>query len=192
MKIIGLGYNYKISFPDGNYPKEPVIFLKTPNTLICNGENIIYPQNVDKVWVEAELAIIYGYGYAIANDITAENIDGRDHHLARSKSLQTFCPISEVQTLVNNPDNLHYRTWINDKLVQDANTKDMIYGCKEILKIVNTHIPLEVGDIILTGTHPGYTNLGEKGHIMTDGVIHKGDNVKIEFEHLGTLENNVI
>lgn len=191
-KIIGLGYNYKICYSNGNYPKEPVLFLKGENTLIHNGDSIIYPKNVDKVWIEGELAIIYGIGYAIANDITAENIDKRDHHLARSKSLDTFCPISDYVIDDINPDNLNYKTYLNGKKIQDANTRDMIFNCEEIIDIISNNISLNVGDIILTGTHPGYTKLGEKGHIMTDGIIKCGDVIKIEFEKLGNLENEVI
>lgn len=191
-KIIGLGYNYKISYPDGNYPAEPVIFLKGNNTLIGDGDSIIYPKNVNKVWIEAELAYVVGEGYTIANDVTAENIEGRDHHLARSKSLDTFCSISSIRRKYIDADNLNYKVWINDKLVQDANTGDMIWGTHTIIWKLSNIMTLNEGDIILTGTHPGYAKLGEVGHIMTDGIIKRGDVIRIEFDELGILENEVI
>lgn len=191
MKIIGLGYNYKISYPDGNY-KEPVVFLKGENTLIGDGDNIIYPYHVTKVWIEAELAYVVGEGFTIANDITAENIYERDHHLAKSKSRDTFCPLSSIRRKNIEVDDLNYKTWINDKLIQEANTKDMIMNSGEVIKMISDIMSLDDGDIILMGTHPGQTGLGQKGHIMTDGIIKPGDHIKIEFDELGILENDVV
>jgi len=193
MKIIGLGLNYKQCYQDGSY-KEPVLFLKGDNTLLFNNGDIIYPEFVDKVWVEAELAIVVNYGFTFANDITAENVDDRDHHLARSKSLDTFCPIfNKIVTFDSiNPYYQRYKTYINDKLVQDASTEDMILNYKQVLRFVSNKMKLNSGDIILTGTHPGSATLGNKEHIMTDGIIKKGDIVRIEFPNIGVMENRVI
>ena len=192
MKIIGLGYNFKISYPDGNYPEEPVIFTKASDTIIGDGDNIIYPEKVDKVWIEAEAAYVVGEGWTIANDVTAENVLGRDHHLARSKSMSTFCPMSGIIKSHISEKDLNIRTWINDKLVQDFNTSDMIWNLNDVIWKLSNIIRLNKGDVILTGTHPGNAKLGEKGHIMTDGIIHRNDKIKIEIDELGTLENWVI
>ena len=107
-KIIGLGLNFKECYSDGQFPSEPIMFLKGPNTLIGHKQKIVYPKNINYAWAEAELVIVikskaksisqqeakdYIFGHTIGNDITAENIYNRDHHLARSKSIDTFAPI---------------------------------------------------------------------------------------------------
>lgn len=205
-KIVGIGLGYKKSYENSIYPSEPVIFLKGTNSIIYNGDNIIYPNNVSKVWAEGELAIIIGkdckniektevneyiLGYTIANDITADNIYGRDHHLARSKSLDTFCPLGPQIVKDINPDNLQYKTFINSKLVQEANTKDSIYTCYEIVSMISKLMTLYKGDIIISGTHPGHSK-SYIGHLEEVGIIKPGDYIRIEFEDIGTLENDVI
>lgn len=206
-KIIGLAIAYKKSYPNGDYPEEPLLFLKANNAFITHGENIVYPDNVESVWVENELAIIvskkcknvrpenaqdYILGYTIGNDITARNICNRDVHLARSKSLDTFCPVGPH--IVNGIDtsDLYMKTWINDKLVQDAKTSDRIYTDYEVLSIVSRLITLEKGDVLLTGTHPGKIAELYLASVQIDCIIKPGDHVKMEIENIGTLENKVI
>lgn len=188
-KIIGLGYAFKDSYPEKCYPTEPVIFLKGTNTIVYNGDNVIYPKNVSKVWMEGELAIVMGEnntikGYTISNDITAENLYERDHHLARSKSFNTFCPIGPK--IVNDIDanNLQIMSFLNDNLIQHYNTNNRIYTNEEIVSMISEIMTLYPDDIILTGTHPL--------NIMTNGVLHKGDIMRIQIDEIGILENKVI
>lgn len=205
--IVGIAIAYKKSYPDGNYPNLPLMFLKGPNTFIYHNDNIVYPNNIASAWVENELAIVikkklkdiepneapdYIEGYTIANDITASSIYGRDVHLAMSKSIDTFCPVGPyIETDLDTSD-LYMKTWINDKQVQDARTSERIHTDYDIVSIVSKFITLNEGDIILTGTHPGkYANQYEAS-VQTDCIIKKGDNVKMEIEGIGILENKVI
>lgn len=202
-KIIGLGLCFKDSYPNGRYPDEPILFLKGTNTLIGHQQNIIYPNFIEFAWMEAELAIVikktckriaptdandYILGFTIANDITAQNIRELDHHLARSKSCDTFCPVGpHLETELDTSD-IEFCSWLNGKKIQHANTKDRIFTDPEILSIVSKLITLYPGDIILTGTHPG----SPPGKIMEKGIIKSGDNIKIKFDGIGTLKNEVI
>lgn len=188
-KIIGLGLSYKISYPDGNYPKEPILFLKGPNTLVYNKSVVIYPKNINTMWMEGELAIIMDKdnqikGYTLANDITAENLYCRDHHLARSKSFNSFCPIGPDIVKDIDANNLHIRSYLNGKLVQDWNTNGNIFKVDVIISMISRIMTLKKDDIILTGTHP----VG----VMEYGKVHVGDTMQIECEEIGILENRVI
>lgn len=205
--IVGIAIAYKKSYPDGNYPDLPLMFLKGPNTIIQNHDNIIYPHNVSSVWVENELAIVIGKklrnvepedaddyikGYTIANDITASSVYGRDVHLAMSKSIDTFCPIGPHIVSDIDTSNLYMKTWINEKLVQDARTSDRIHTDRNIVSIVSKFITLQNGDVILTGTHPGREANLYNASVQTDCIIKPADDVKMEIENIGILENKVI
>ena len=206
-KVIGLAIAYKKSYPDGNYPDEPLLFIKGNNAFVRHNENIVYPQNVESVWVENELAIIIGkkgkhikpedaheyiYGYTIGNDITARNICDRDVHLARSKSLDTFCPVGPYMIDDIDTSDLYMQTWINDKLVQNARTSDRIYSDYDIVSMVSQNITLEPNDIILTGTHPGAIANVYEASVQTDCEINIGDVIEMEIENIGILRNKVI
>ncbi|MCK4664395.1 MAG: fumarylacetoacetate hydrolase family protein [Bacteroidales bacterium] len=202
-KIIGLGLNYKESYTNGEYPNEPILFLKGTNALIGHQEKIIYNPNIKYAWMEAELVIVikkitknitfgeaedYIFGYTIGNDITAENIYNLDHHLARSKSIDTFSPIGpHIETKINTSD-IRIYSWLNGKKIQKTTTANRINTDAEIVSKISKLITLYPGDIILTGTPPGE---GAE-HIMNVGIIHPGDYLKIEIEGIGILENEVI
>ena len=142
--VIGLAYNYKdlVGFSD-NY-QEPLIFFKSPASVIGSKDTICIPsrlKQVDRVWVEVELAIVLRkylfkatlsdlddaiLGVTIANDVTANNVDNRDHHLARSKSLPTFCPIGDYLIQDLNTNSLQMTTIINGITTQKGNTSNRI------------------------------------------------------------------
>jgi 2-keto-4-pentenoate hydratase/2-oxohepta-3-ene-1,7-dioic acid hydratase in catechol pathway len=183
LKVIGVGLNYKGLASEG---KKPVIFMKSESSIIRNGDCIRLPLNFDRVWAEAELAIIVGKnttvrGYTVANDVTAENLYGRDHHLAQAKCLDTFCPLGEEIEPID-LDDLYIRTFINGKQCQDGNTRDMINKPKELLKYISKYMKLYEGDIILTGTPSGWL----------DTTIKTGDTVRVCVENIGEVENLVI
>jgi len=202
-KVIGLGLNFKESYPNGKYPSEPVLFLKGNNSIIGQNEPVVYPSDIKYAWMEAELAIVIKskskhlsveearkaiLGYTIGNDITAENINERDHHLARSKSIDTFAPIGpHIETDLDTSD-IRITSWLNNEKVQETTTAHRVYSDAEIVSKISALITLFPGDVILTGTAPGK---GEN-HIMTAGVIQPGDTMRIEIEGIGILENRVL
>jgi 2-keto-4-pentenoate hydratase/2-oxohepta-3-ene-1,7-dioic acid hydratase in catechol pathway len=197
--VIGLAYNYKdlVGFSD-NY-EEPLVFFKSPTSVIGGKDSILIPsrqKRVDKVWVEVELAIVLKkylfkatladlddaiLGVTIANDVTANNVDNRDHHLARSKSLPTFCPIGDYLIQDLNTSSLQMSTIINGVTTQKGNTINRICNDYESLLFLSSLMPLYPGDLILTGTPKG----------ALSSLIKPGDDVKLEIEKIGSL-NNII
>jgi len=197
--VIGLAYNYKdlVGFSD-NY-QEPLVFFKSPASVIGSTESISVPsrlKQVDRVWVEVELAIVlrkYLYkatlsdlddailGVTIANDVTANNVDNRDHHLARSKSLPTFCPIGDYLIPNLNTNSLQMTTIINGVTTQKGNTVNRICNDSESLLFLSSLMPLYPGDLILTGTPKG----------ALSSIIKPGDDVKLEIEKVGSLNNKI-
>jgi len=195
-KIIALGYNYKdLIGPQEKY-QEPVIFFKPPSSVIAHNDTIKIPNEKQKVWVEIELAIIinkecknvsedqahnYILGYTIGNDITTENINNRDHHLARSKGWDTFCPIGPCIKINIDTNDLRLITRINGEVFQNSSTKNRILNNNESIALVSSFMTLNPGDIILTGTPANAEN----------SVITDGDTVELEIQNIGTLKNTV-
>ena len=196
-KVIALAYNYKsLVGKDDNFD-EPLFFFKSPTSLVEHQGNVLYPDFSNNTWLEAELSIVIGakgknitieevddyiLGYTCGNDITCENIHNRDWHLARSKGLDTFCPLGPHLIKNLNTESLSIKSYINDKMVQNSNTSDRILNDKQSVCLISKYITLYPGDVILTGTPAG----------ATDAIIKRGDQIKIEIENIGTLINTVI
>lgn len=186
-------------------PSEPVLFPKTPNVLIGPDEPIILPAFVNDYGFEncrtdheAELAIIirdriknlpadeamdHIFGFTCFNDISQRNLQKGDKAgWYRGKSLDTFGPIGpEIvpPAMLADPQNLDIRCRLNGQVVQDSNTRHMIFPIPEIIAFVSKNFTLEAGDIIITGTPSGVSPL------------QHGDVVEVEIEHIGTLRNPV-
>lgn len=178
-----MGLNYKGVGVEG---KKPVIFMKSPSSIIHNGEYIVIPFGMTRVWAESELAIIMGKnnsirGYAVANDVTGENLYERDHHLVQSKAADTFCPLGD-ETEPIDITNLYVRTYINGKICQDGSTNDMIYKPENLVEYILNYMKLDEGDVILTGTPTGWL----------ETTIKSGDEVKVCVEGIGEVTNPVI
>ena len=195
-KIIALGYNYKDLVGDLHSYNEPVIFLKPPSSVITEKDTIEIKSGL-KTWTEVELAIVVGkkatcvskenaadfiFGYTVANDVTSQNILNRDHHLARSKGWDTYCPIGNfIVTDVDTSDLKMYNK-INGKIFQNSTTKNRILNDLEIIALLSSVMTLNPGDVILTGTPANAEN----------SVIKNGDKVEVYIEGIGSLTNNVI
>jgi len=193
--IIALGYNYKDLVGEKSTFQEPVIFLKPSSSIIGPNDTIHIFKNI-KTWAEVELAIIIGrkcknipanearqyiFGYTIGNDITMNNIHGRDHHLARSKASDTFCPLGPFIETSLNSKNLALTNRINGRIFQQSNTSNRILDDNEIIQLVSKYITLFPGDVILTGTPANAEN----------SIIRDNDSVVLEIENLGQLVNHV-
>ena len=195
--IVCLAFNYKDLVGEKTSYDEPLVFLKAASTLIDENAAIGKPGWVSSMWVETELAIVVSkalhkasieeasqaiLGVTIANDVTAANLYGRDHHLARSKSLPTFCPVGSILTTDINTENLRITTMINGKLTQESTTANRILNDIESLSLVSKYIPLLPGDIVLTGTPAG----------AMDSIVNEGDLVLLEIENIGSLSNSIV
>lgn len=194
--VVGLAYNFKDLVGPRTTYEEPLLFLKSPACLIGHKASIELPTSCQKVWAEVEIALVIGrtifqptiqeaasaiFGWTVANDVTAENNFKRDHHLARSKSLATFCPIGPYLITGTPNQNIQLKTKINGTVTQNGNSKNRILTDLEAVMLVAKVMPLCPGDVILTGTPKG----------AMDSQIHAGDTVCCEAENFICLENSV-
>ena len=194
-KIIALGYNYKDLVGDRENYDEPVIFFKPPSAVTGPAGEIVLRED-RKVWTEVELAIVIGktcrnvtvdeapdhiLGHTIANDVTMSNCNGRDHHLARSKGWDTFCPLGPAIVTGADTSSLKMTNTINGILMQDSSTDKRILDDAAVVSFLSRFFTLDPGDVILTGTPAN----------AESSVIRHGDRVAVSIEGLGTLENTV-
>jgi 2-keto-4-pentenoate hydratase/2-oxohepta-3-ene-1,7-dioic acid hydratase in catechol pathway len=197
-KIIGVGKNYlKHAQEMGTpVPKEPLIFLKPPTTAIADNEPIHYPQQSQRVDYEGELAIIIGercrnispkqsskviWGYTIANDVTARDLQKKDPQWTRAKGFDTFSPLGPwiVRELAVGAK---IQTFINDETTprQSDSIADMVFPPDILVSYISQVMTLLPGDAILTGTPEGV------------GAVVPGDRITIKIEGIGSLSNPVV
>ena len=152
--------------------------------------------------MEGELAVIIGktarnvneaealdfvFGYTIANDVSARDLQSGDGQWTRAKGLDTFCPLGPFIVTTDDipdPQSLTIQTKVNGQLMQDGHTRDMVFGVAELVSYLSQMFTLNVGDVILTGTPSGV------GKAMTPPQFLKdGDTVSITIPSIGTLTN---
>lgn len=178
------------------------LFTKFNTALIGHGDTIRVDEAVTQAPdFEVELAVIVGrtlrrasrqeaqkavFGYWVANDVTARDIQFADVQWTRSKCLDTFGPLGPwiVPPTAIDPGNASLRTRVNDVLMQDGNTSDWIFDVTELLSFCSWNFTLQPGDVILTGTAPGAFR---KPPIY----LQHGDRVDVEVEGIETLSNSV-
>jgi len=195
-KVVCVGLNYrKHALELGmKLPGEPVIFLKPTTALLPPGGDIVYWPTVGQLDYEGEFAIVIGqqchqvaeadamqyiFGYTVANDVTARDLQSKDIQWSRAKSFDTFCPLGPSIVTGVDASDLALRTFLNGKLKQDGRTSDVIFSIPYMVSFVSQVMTLYPGDVILTGTPSGI------------GPMQVGDEVTIEIEGLGALTNRV-
>ena len=196
-KVVCVGINYRRHAAElgGDVPEEPLIFLKPNTSVIGPGEPILYPSQSSDVHFEGELAVVIGricrdvaaedaakviFGYTVANDVTARDLQAKDGQWARSKGFDTFCPLGPWIETNLDPSNLRVTTALNDEPKQDGHTSDMVFSVPDIVEYVSSFMTLLPGDVILTGTPEGV------------GPMSVGDTVSVTVEGIGTLTNRVM
>ena len=137
--------------------------------------------------VSRDEALDYVAGYTCSNDVSARDLQLGDPQWIRGKSLDTFCPIGPAFVTadeVPDPQDLGIRCLLNGEVMQESNTREMIFGVAELIEFSSNAFTLEPGDVILTGTPHG-VGMGRDPQIW----MKDGDTVVIEIEKLGRLEN---
>ena len=205
-KIVAIGLNYADHAAEtgAKPPNAPLIFAKFPSAVIGDGEAINWRESITKkVDWEAELAVVIGkrakdvsednamdyvFGYACANDVSARDLQKEiDSQWTRGKSLDTFCPLGPyiaTRDEVPDPHGLAVRSTVNGDVMQDGNTKDLIFNIPALIAYCSRNFTLEAGDILLTGT-PAGVGAGRKPPVY----LKDGDVVKVSVEGLGELTN---
>jgi 5-oxopent-3-ene-1,2,5-tricarboxylate decarboxylase / 2-hydroxyhepta-2,4-diene-1,7-dioate isomerase len=209
-KIVCLGRNYVDHIKEMNapFPKEPVFFGKTINTLITDNNPIIYPKilyndEVNKrVDYEVELAFIiskncknvskqdaYDYilGYSVFLDMTARNMQVNDRNIKlpwyRSKNFDTFGPIGPKiisHDEISDPHNLNIELKVNGEIRQSSNTKYLLFKIPDIIEYISQFLTLEEGDIVATGTPGGV------------GVVLPGNKIEASIEKIGAITHLIV
>lgn len=195
-KVVAVGKNYLDHAAEmgGEAPAEPLLFLKPNTAIIGPNETILLPPQSAQVDFEGELAVVIGkiaknvaaenaldyvYGYTIANDVTARDLQATDGQWARAKGFDTFCPLGPVIETEFDAADAELQTRVNGSIKQDGNTADLVHGVAEIIAYASAVFTLLPGDVILTGTPAGV------------GPIVEGDQVEVEIEGIGILRNPV-
>jgi 2-keto-4-pentenoate hydratase/2-oxohepta-3-ene-1,7-dioic acid hydratase in catechol pathway len=192
-KIVCIGRNYAAHARELGQavPSEPLLFLKAPSALLGPGGTIRLPPESTRVEHEAELAVVIGtraknvakddalshvFGYTVACDVTARDLQRKDVQFTRSKSFDTFCPIGPwIETEVD-PRDVLVACRVNGSLRQHASTAEMLFDVPTVVSYVSRMMTLEPGDVILTGTPEGV------------GPLEAGDRLEVEIAGIGVLE----
>jgi 2-keto-4-pentenoate hydratase/2-oxohepta-3-ene-1,7-dioic acid hydratase in catechol pathway len=194
-KVVAVGKNYSdhVAEMGGEAPKAPLLFLK-PNTSVIGPEDmIVRPPQSQRVDFEGELAIVIGkiaknvsaenaesviFGYTIANDVTARDLQASDGQWARAKGFDTFCPLGPFIDTELDP-HATLITRVNGEAKQSGRISEMVHGIPEIVEYASAAFTLLPGDVILTGTPSGV------------GPLVEGDIVEVEISGIGVLANPV-
>jgi len=197
-KIICMGRNYAEHAREGGNepPKEPLIFLKPPTSLLAHGGKIKYPRISERLDYEGELGLVIGrtcyklrpdedvtpyiLGYTCLNDVSARDLQRRDIQWTRGKGFDTSCPVGPVIATGLDVSQLSVRTILNGEVQQDGNTRDLVFGIDVMIRFMAEVMTLLPGDIIATGTPAGI------------GPMKVGDTVEVTVEGIGTLRNVVV
>jgi acylpyruvate hydrolase len=194
--IFGIGLNYLAHAREqGKEPPEaPLVFMKLPSSAAPPGAPVHCPEVVRRLDYEGELAAVMGpggevAGYAVADDVSARDLQGREPQWTRAKGADGFCPFGPWITTadeVPEPEDLALRTWVNGDLRQDARTSDLIFSIPELVAFIGETCTLEPGDLILTGTPSGVGMALDPPRWLASGDV-----VRIEIERLGAIEHAV-
>ena len=195
-KVVCIGKNYAdhAAEMDSEVPSEPIIFIKPNTSVIGPNELIIWPRMSERVDYEAELAIVIGrickevpaskakdviYGYTLANDVTARDLQKKDGQWSRAKGFDTFCPLGPWIETEFIPGDQKITSTLNGEVKQSSMLSEMIFKAPQIIEFVTNVMTLLPGDVILTGTPAGI------------GPMPSGASITVAIDGLGALTNKV-
>ncbi|HEX6965282.1 MAG TPA: fumarylacetoacetate hydrolase family protein [Gemmatimonadaceae bacterium] len=196
-KIVCVGRNYREHAKElGNeVPKQPLIFLKPPSSVIHDGDTILMPAASKQVDYEGEIGVVVGrtlrrasrdeargaIGAIVAlNDVTARDLQKSDGQWTRAKGFDTFCPVGTPNTRVpSDLGSLTVITRVNGEERQRATAAEMVFPIPELLSYISQIMTLEPGDLVATGTPSGV------------GALKAGDVVEVEIPGLSCVKNPV-
>lgn len=195
--IFGIGLNYAAHAGETgrDLPEQPMVFMKLPSSSHApNGDVTVPGACWRRLDYEGELVVVMGEhgtiaGYAVADDLSARDLQGREAQWTRAKGFDNSCPWGPWVTTadeVADPLALHLTTHVNGELRQDSPTSDLVFDPEHLVGFLSEAITLEPGDLILTGTPSGV------GVAMDPRTfLERGDVVRIEISGLGAIEHTV-
>jgi len=194
-KVVCVGKNYRDHAAEmgGEAPAEPLLFLKPNTSVIGPGDVIVRPRQSERTDFEGELAVVIGrvakdvpadkadeyvFGYTIANDVTARDLQRSDGQWSRAKGFDTFCPLGPViETEFDLDGGARIVSRVNGEVRQDGPISDMVHSVADVVAYASAAFTLLPGDVILTGTPAGI------------GPFGAGDTVEVEITGIGVLRN---
>jgi acylpyruvate hydrolase len=194
--IFGIGRNYAAHAAEmgGELPKAPLVFTKLPSSSAAPSGPVRRPAVVAGLDYEVELAVVMGAGgaiagWAVADDVTARDLQRSESQWTRAKGFDTSCPWGPwITTIDELPDarGLRIRSFVNGEPRQDSTTADLVFGPQELVDYIAEAIAPQPGDLILTGTPSG---VGEA--MSPPRYLQPGDVVRCEIERLGAIEHTI-
>lgn len=196
-KVVAVGRNYAAHAAEmgSDVPDEPLLFLKPNTSVVGPGDPVFYPRQSQDVHYEGELAVVIGricrdvpraraadviFGYTVANDVTARDLQRKDVQFTRGKGFDSFCPLGPwIETDLDVSD-LAVQTYLNGDLKQDGRTSDMVFDVPTLIEQISSVMTLLPGDVILTGTPEGV------------GPMEVGDEVEVFVQGIGNLTSKVV
>jgi len=196
-KIVCVGLNYAdhAAERDSELPERPLLFFKTPNTAAAHGSTVRLPEGKERVDWEAELAVVIGEqcrnvetdeamdvveGYTCLNDISNRDDQDEEQNWVRGKAFDNAAPMGPVVATPDEvPDDASIELRVDGETKQSSSIDQFIFSVPELIAEITTHLTLEPGDVISTGTPAGV------------GPLSDGDHVAVEIEGIGTLEHDV-
>jgi len=207
-KIIGIGRNYRKHAEElkNEVPEQPLMFFKPPSSLLDPGGTVELPPESERVDYEGELVVVIGqrcrritasqagaaiFGYSIACDVTARDLQQKDKQWTRAKGFDTYCPLGPFVVQFSDATSpaqlrLGLKLSVNGKTCQDGSTADMIFDVPTLIESLSSTMTLRPGAVILTGTPQGVGFARQPPVWMKDG-----DRVVVEVEKIGRLENPI-
>jgi 2-keto-4-pentenoate hydratase/2-oxohepta-3-ene-1,7-dioic acid hydratase in catechol pathway len=206
-RIFAIGLNYRDHAKESKMalPSAPVVFFKMQTAIVGPGDPIVLPANSSEPDYEAELAVVIGrggyriaatdwhnhvYGYTIVNDVSARDVQRATSQWSLAKSFPSFCPIGPAIVTgdeISDPHALGISLSINGEVLQDSNTRELVFTIPDLIEYISSITPLLPGDIISTGT-PSGVGMGR----TPQRWLKPGDFVKVTVEDLGSLGNPVV
>jgi 2-keto-4-pentenoate hydratase/2-oxohepta-3-ene-1,7-dioic acid hydratase in catechol pathway len=206
-KIVGIGLNYRAHAEESALavPDVPVVFAKFPSSLIGDGSAIVVPREETRPDYEGEVAVVIGRrtyradranareaigGISALNDVSGRRaqLETPLRQFTLGKSFDTFTPMGPAIASIEDIDleDIDLRTTLSGEVMQQGNTRDLIFSIVDLIVYVSAGLTLEPGDVIATGTPSG----------VGDGrtpprYLLEGDNVEITVSGVGTLRNPV-
>jgi len=206
-KIVCLGLNYFEHAKEGGHAKPvyPSFFLRANSSLLAPGAKALRPRVSERLDYEAELAVVIGktvkhatldnaldavFGYSVFNDISVRDYQKKTPQWTIGKNFDRTGPLGPVlvttDELPPGASELRIQARLNGQVMQDANTRDMIWGVAETIQLLTECMTLEPGDLVIMGTPSGV------GQARTPPVWMKhGDVIEIEIERIGVLRNTI-
>jgi 2-keto-4-pentenoate hydratase/2-oxohepta-3-ene-1,7-dioic acid hydratase in catechol pathway len=207
-KIVAVGLNYRMHADESGVeaPSRPLIFAKFPSSVTGPSAPIVVDSSLaERVDWEVELAVVVGrrmrhvshadaldyvFGYTVANDVSARDVQFSDGQWTRAKSFDSFCPLGPVVVTPDElgpVDDLRLTTRVNGELMQDDSTANMIFGVPELLSFCSRCFTLDAGDVVLTGTPDGCGEFMDPPRSLAPGDV-----VEASIEGIGALRNEVV